>query len=176
MPLQKITQDGNIEILNNDYKKRINNPDKHSNNKKNKENNEKVAVDDVFEPKTGLIYAYPGMNPEILDFYMEKKYKGIVIAATALGHVATVNPKYSLMGKIEKLIENGAAVVISSQTIYGRTHPYVYTNLRKLSMQLKCIFAEDIMPETAYVKLGWVLGHTNKLEEARKMMLTNYAG
>lgn len=176
LPLAKIRQDGNIEILNSKYKKKGNNPNYNSNNKNNKENNGKVAVDDVFEPKTGLIYAYPGMNPEILDFYLEKKYKGIVIAATALGHVATVNPKYSLIGKIEKLIENGIAVVISSQSIYGRTHPYVYTNLRKLSMQLNCIFAEDILPETAYVKLGWVLGHTNKLEEVKKMMLTNYAG
>jgi len=167
LPLAKITQDGNIEILNNNYKRK-----KFSEGKLFSQ----VTVDDVFEPKTGLVYVYPGMNPEILDFYLEKRYKGIVIAATALGHVATVNPKYSLMGKIEKLIENGIAVVISSQTIYGRTHPYVYTNLRKLSMQLKCIFAEDILPETAYVKLGWVLGHTHKLDEARKMMLTNYAG
>ena len=43
-------------------------------------------------------------------------------------------------------------------------------------MQLKCIFEEDTLPEVAYVKLGWVLGHTNKLEDIRKMMLTNYAG
>lgn len=168
LPLAKITQDGNIEILNNNYKKKR--------QKDNKNSEGKVLVDDVFEPKTGMVYAYPGMGPEILDFYLEKRYKGIVIAATALGHVATINPKYSLMRKIEKLIENGIAVVISTQTIYGRTHPYVYTNLRKLSMQLKCIFVEDILPEVAYVKLGWVLGHTNNLDEVRKMMLTNYAG
>ena len=33
-----------------------------------------------------------------------------------------------------------------------------------------------MLPETAYVKLGWVLGHTKSLEKVRKMMLTNYAG
>ena len=33
-----------------------------------------------------------------------------------------------------------------------------------------------MLPETAYVKLGWVLGHTNKIDEVRKMMLTNFAG
>lgn len=162
LPLAKIFENGNIKIINNNYKKR------------NK--NEKVILDDKFETKTGFIYIYPGMQPDIFDYYIEKKYKGLVIAATALGHVPTINQKYSLIPKFKKLIDNGVSVVIASQTIYGRTHPYVYTNLRKLSVQLKCIFVEDTMPEVAYVKLGWVLGHTTKHEEVKKMMLTNYAG
>ena len=67
-------------------------------------------------------------------------------------------------------------VVIASQTIYGRVHPYVYTNLRKLSVQLNCIFAEDMLPETAYIKLGWVLPQAKTIDEVKEMMLTNYAG
>ena len=161
LPLAKVHENGDIETLNGNYKKR---------------NDSKVTVNDKFEPKTGLIYVYPGMNPDIFDYYMEKKYRGIVIAATALGHVPTTNPKYSLMKKLKELIDNNVAVIISTQTIYGRVHPYVYTNLRKLSVGLGCIFAEDMLPETAYVKLGWVLGHAHKLEEIKKMMLTNYAG
>ncbi|MBI2101789.1 Glu-tRNA(Gln) amidotransferase subunit GatD [Candidatus Woesearchaeota archaeon] len=161
LPLAKVFEDGKIEVLNKNY---------------NKRNNEKVHVDDKFEHKTGLVYVYPGMDPEILDYYPEKKYRGIVIAATALGHVATINPKYSLIKKLKELIDNNVAVVISTQTIYGRVHPYVYTNLRKLSVELNCIFAEDMLPETAYVKLGWVLGHTHKIDEVREMMLTNSAG
>ena len=66
--------------------------------------------------------------------------------------------------------------MIASQTLYGRTHPYVYTNLRKLSIQLDCIFVEDLSPETAYVKLGWVLGHTKDKEKVKELMLTNIAG
>lgn len=161
LPLAKIYEDGKIEVLNDNYQKR---------------NNQKVIVDDKFEHKTALIYVYPGMNPDIFDYYLEKKYKGIVIAATALGHVATINPKYSLIKKLKKLIDENVAIIISTQTIYGRVHPYVYTNLRKLSVELDCIFVEDMLPETAYVKLGWVLGHTHKIDEVKKMMLTNYAG
>lgn len=161
LPLAKVFEDGKIEVLNKNY---------------NKRNNEKVIVDDKFEQKTALIYVYPGMNPDVLDYYLEKKYKGIVIAATALGHVPTINPKYSLVKKLKELIDNNVAVVISTQTIYGRVHPYVYTNLRKLSVQLDCIFVEDMLPETAYVKLGWVLGHTHQIDEVKEMMLTNYAG
>ncbi|MEK6892023.1 MAG: Glu-tRNA(Gln) amidotransferase subunit GatD [Nanoarchaeota archaeon] len=161
LPLAKIFEDGKIEILNNNYEKR---------------NDQKVSVHDKFENKTALIYVYPGMDPQIFDFYLEKKYKGIVIAGTGLGHVSTLNPKFSLTKKIKELVENGVPVVIAPQTIYGRVHPYVYTNLRKLSIELNCIFAEDMLPEAAYIKLAWVLGHTSKPEEIKKMMLTNYAG
>ena len=161
LPLAKVYENGKIEVLNKNYEKR---------------NDKKVIVDDKFEHKTALLYVYPGMNPDIFDYYSEKKYKGIVIAATALGHVATINEKYSLLKQLKKLAEENIAVIISTQTIYGRVHPYVYTNLRKLSVGLNCIFVEDMLPETAYVKLGWVLGHTQKIDEVKKMMLTNYAG
>ena len=161
LPLAKVFEDGKIEVLNKNY---------------NKRNNEKVIVDDKFEHNTALLHVYPGMNPDVFDYYLEKKYKGIVIAATALGHVATINPKYSLIKKLKGLIDNNVAVVISTQTIYGRVHPYVYTNLRKLSVELNCIFVEDMLPETAYIKLGWVLGHTHKIDEVKELMLTNYAG
>ena len=65
---------------------------------------------------------------------------------------------------------------MTSQTIYGRTNPYVYTTMRKLNIGTKVIYAEDILPEVAYIKLGWVLGHTQNFDEIKKMMLTNIAG
>ena len=160
LPLAKIHEDGKIEVLNHNYEKR---------------NHKKVAVENHFEPKTGLVYVHPGFNPDILDFFSEKKYKGIVIAGTALGHVPTVNQKYSLYSKIKKLVDEDVSVIIASQTIYGRVHPYVYSNLRKLSIELDCVYAEDMLPETAFVKLGWVLGKTTNKEEVKKMMLTNFA-
>ncbi|HLC50138.1 MAG TPA: Glu-tRNA(Gln) amidotransferase subunit GatD [Candidatus Nanoarchaeia archaeon] len=161
LPLAKVHENGEIEVLNGNY---------------NKRNAHKASVESGFEPKTGLVYIYPGMDPDILEYYRHKKYKGIVVAATALGHVPTLNPKYSLLNKIKELIDNGIPVVIASQTIYGRVHPYVYTNLRKLSIELGCIFAEDMLPETAYIKLGWVLSQAKNTDEVKEMMLTNYAG
>jgi len=66
--------------------------------------------------------------------------------------------------------------VIATQTIYGRINTSVYSNLRILFHEAKAIPAEDMMPEVAYVKLGWVLGHTKDMEKIREMMLTNIAG
>ncbi|MEM4267431.1 MAG: Glu-tRNA(Gln) amidotransferase subunit GatD [Candidatus Woesearchaeota archaeon] len=160
-PIAKVFPSGKIETINQCFRKR---------------SDGMPELDDAFEPKVALVLAYPGMEPEIIDFYIAKGYKGIVISASALGHVPTNNPEYSILPSIERATGKNIPVVIASQTIYGRVHPYVYTNLRKLSMQLGCIYAEDMLPEVAYVKLGWVLGHTQDKKKIKDMMLSNIAG
>jgi glutamyl-tRNA(Gln) amidotransferase subunit D len=159
LPIAKVFPDGKIEILNKDYRR----PGEGA-----------ARVDAGFNEKVALIQVHPHIDPEIIDYFVKKDYKGIVIAATALGHVPTT--KRSLLPNIKKAIDKGIVVVIASQTLYGRTHPYVYTNLRKLSIGLGCLFAEDMLPETAFVKLGYVLSKARNKEEARKMMLENIAG
>jgi glutamyl-tRNA(Gln) amidotransferase subunit D len=148
-----------IEILNDNYKKR---------------SDRKVKADDKLETKVALIKCYPGLNPEIFDYYIRKKYKGFVVEGTGLGHTPTLG-KFSLLPKIEKAVKSSIPIVITSQCLYGRVHPTIYHNLRELS-KTGVIFAEDMLPETAYVKLMWVLGHTKKMDQIKEMMLTNYAG
>ena len=43
-------------------------------------------------------------------------------------------------------------------------------------VQRGVIAAEDMIPETAYVKLMWVLAQTQNLNEIRSLMLQNIAG
>jgi glutamyl-tRNA(Gln) amidotransferase subunit D len=152
-------KDKKIEIMNGNYKKR---------------SNEKVKVDDNIETKVAMIKCYPGLEPEIFDYYLKKKYRGFVIEGTGLGHTPILE-KHSLLPKIEKAVKSGVPVVMTSQCIYGRVHPFVYHPLRELTKR-GVIFAEDILPETAYVKLMWILGHTKKMNQIKEMMLTNYAG
>ena len=160
LPIARINWiDKKIEIMNENYRKR---------------NSKKVKVDDKIETKVAIIKCYPGLEPEILDYYLKKKYKGFIIEATGLGNTPTLG-KHSLLPKIEKAIKSGVPVVITSQCIYGRVHPFVYRPLRELTKR-GVIFAEDMLPETAYVKLMWVLGHTKKMNQIKEMMLTNYAG
>jgi glutamyl-tRNA(Gln) amidotransferase subunit D len=161
LPIAKVYNNGKIEVINQNY---------------NKRSRGDVKAETKFEEKVALITVYPGMNPKIIDFYINEGYKGIVLAATALGHVPTIRKEYSLLPNIKKAIDKGLTVVIASQTIYGRVHPYVYTNLRKLSIELDCIFAEDMLPETAYVKLGFVLAKAKNKEEIKELFLKNIAG
>jgi glutamyl-tRNA(Gln) amidotransferase subunit D len=160
MPLAKIYPNGKIDVMNENHKKR---------------SDENVVADIKFEPRIALLKTYPGSEPEIMDFLVKKGYKGFVIEGTGLGHVPTFAEK-SWIPYIKKMIKDGIPVVVASQTIYGRINTNVYTNLRILYHDTKAIPAEDIMPEVAYVKLGFVLGHTKDLEKVRELMLTNMAG
>lgn len=136
-----------------------------------------VYADTVLEEKVALLKAYPNCNPEILDFLVDKDYKGVLFEATALGHLPTdtVHEEYSWLPAIKRAREQGVHIAFASQCLYGRVNPYVYTNGR-LMYDLGVIYLEDMLPEVGYLKLAWVLGHTQNDEEVKKMMLHNYAG
>lgn len=129
---------------------------------------------ETLSEKVGLVYVYPGMKPSQVEYFVKEKYEGLVVAGTALGHVPTAGAS-NLLSVLKKALDSGMIVVIATQTLYGRTHPFVYTNLRKLSLQLGCVFAEDLLPETAYMKLAWVLGNYSK-EDAVAKFKENIAG
>jgi len=159
-PLAKIFPDGKIEYLNNFKESKTG----------------EITLATHFEPKVALVLVHPGFDPKIIDYYLDNGYKGIVFAGYALGHLPISDEKYSLLPSLKRAMKAGIPVVITSQTLYGRTHPYVYTNLRRLSIEAKCIFGREMLPEVAYVKLGWVLGKTNDFDEVKKLMQTNIAG
>jgi len=159
-PLARVWPSGKIEWINQKRKKR-------------KEG--EVELDAKFEERIAMLKVYPGSDPEVIDFLVSKGCKGFVIEGTGLGHVPTFAEK-SWIEPIKKHVKDGIPFVVTSQTLYGRVNPHVYTNLRILFKEAKAIPGEDMLPETAYVKLGWVLGHTQDMDEIRKMMLTDYAG
>lgn len=134
----------------------------------------KVKVEDHYEDKTGLVFVHPGFDPTIIEHYIDAGYKGLVIGAGALGHVPTNNKK-EIVSKLKKAVDQGIVIVISAQTYYGRVHPYVYANLRKLSIETGCTYVEDCHPETAYVKLAWLLGKYD-CDEVKEKMKENFRG
>jgi len=145
----------------------------------NKREKKTVKVDDRLNQNTGLVHIYPGIKPEFIDS-LSKFYEGIVIAGTGLGHVPSnpFNDRFtkSLIPSLKNLIDSGIAVVIAPQTIFGRIDMNVYTAGRMLN-EIGIIGNYcDWTPETALVKLMFVLGHTKDMKKIREMMLTNVAG
>jgi len=128
-----------------------------------------VEVDARIEEKVALLKSFPGISPELFR-YCAESYRGIVIEGTGLGHVPE-----ALFDQIGKAVEKNVAVVMTTQTIYGRVNMRVYSTGRRL-LQLGVIPGEDMIPETAFVKLMHVLGKTRNLDEVKKLMLTNMSG
>jgi glutamyl-tRNA(Gln) amidotransferase subunit D len=129
-----------------------------------------------FEPKVALLKFYPNSDPEIVDHYVEKGYKGIIIEGTGLGHVAVApkEEKYSWPKHIEKAVSAGLVIGVTSQCLNGRVNKNVYRNLRLIS-KAGAIYCEDMMPEVALVKLGFLLGNHGR-EKAAELLDKDMAG
>ncbi|OFX17525.1 MAG: glutamyl-tRNA(Gln) amidotransferase subunit D [Bacteroidetes bacterium GWA2_31_9] len=126
----------------------------------------KVTIMPYFEEKVAIIYYYPNMRPDIIDSLVDNGYKGIIIAGTGLGHVN--KPLYPA---IKRAKEKGVHMYMTVQTLWGFAHMFVYDTGRDL-MSLGVVPAENMLPESAYIKLGWALGQTTDFEEVKKIMLT----
>ena len=122
------------------------------------------------EDKCTSIKYYPGADPAILDFFAEQGYKGIVLEGTGLGHVST-----DWLTCVERVVKSGIPVVMTSQCLYGAVCDRVYNTGRDL-LRAGIIEGRDMLPETALVKLMWVLGQTTDMDEVRNMMQQNIAG
>ncbi|MCL4411701.1 Glu-tRNA(Gln) amidotransferase subunit GatD [Candidatus Marsarchaeota archaeon] len=129
-----------------------------------------------FEEKVALVKAYPDSSPDIINFYADKGYKGMIIEGTGLGHtpVSTEHEGKSWLPAIKSAVENGMVIGMTSQCLYGRVHPNVYRNLRLLSAS-GVIYCEDMLPETAYAKLGWLLGNYDA-KKAKELLSKNLVG
>ncbi len=155
IPLATVSRDG-VTPLREDYRKR------------RKDSN--VIINAVFDDRVSIVYYYPNMKPDIIDSLVENGYRGIVIAGTGLGHVN--KPLYPALKRAQ---DAGVAVYMTVQTLWGYVQMYVYDTGRDM-MELGVVPAANMLPEVAYVKLGWALGQTDNLDKVKEIMLTPVAG
>ncbi len=137
----------------------------------------KIKLDTKLEEKVALIRIYPGQDPDILDYYLKNKYKGVILEMTGLGHVPTSKAKKSWLKKLKEVQNKGMIVCATAQTIFGRLDPYVYSNGRDI-LETGVIYLEDMLSEVALVKLEWVLGHEEwrkSKEIVKEKMLQNFS-
>jgi glutamyl-tRNA(Gln) amidotransferase subunit D len=130
-----------------------------------------VTVNAVFEDRVTLAYYYPNMQPDVFDALIDKGYRGIIIAGTGLGHV---NRK--LYPALARARDAGVQVYMTLQTLWGFVQMYVYETGREI-LELGVTPLANMLPETAYVKLGWALGmHPDDPDAVRSLMTTPIAG
>jgi glutamyl-tRNA(Gln) amidotransferase subunit D len=151
IPLAMIERN-KIELLRTDYKRR--------------RNDRNVTIKATFDEKVTILYYYPNMHPDIVDAIVDKGYRGIVIAGTGLGHVN--KPLYPAL---DRAVKRGVHVYMTVQTLWGYVQMYVYETGREL-MKLGVVPAANMLPESAFMKLSWVLGQTDDREEVKRLMLT----
>ena len=146
---------GRIEMILSDYRRR--DPERH------------LVLRDSFEEKVALVKFHPGFDPEFIGWLVDQGYRGIVLEGTGLGHVGQ-----RCFKSIGRAVDEGLIVTMTSQCIWGRVHMKVYRN-GILLLRLGVIPMEDMLPETALVKLMWILGQTKNREKVIELLKTNIA-
>lgn len=127
-------------------------------------------LDTKIDQRVGMLYSYPGMNPDILDSMVDKDYHGIVIIGTGLGHVGT-----DMFPPLERCQEEEIPVVLVVEPLFGYVNLRVYETGRDM-LARGIIEGGNMLPSAAYTKLIWVLGHTRDIEEIKVLMQTPVAG
>lgn len=113
-----------------------------------------------FSDKVALLKFYPGMSCDIIDYFVDKGYRAIVIEGTGLGHV-----RNACVDSVARATEAGVVVVITTQTVFGRVNLNVYSTGRRL-LKAGAVPGDDILSEVAYVKLSWIFGNYPDLERS----------
>ncbi|MCZ6725620.1 MAG: Glu-tRNA(Gln) amidotransferase subunit GatD [Thaumarchaeota archaeon] len=123
-----------------------------------------------FDPHVALIKFYPGFDPLIIENLVKSGHRGIVIEGTGLGHIS-----HSTHSTIKKAIESGVLIAMASQCIWGQVRMSVYETGYDL-LSLGVIPLDNMLSETALVKMRWVLSNSKSSSEARELLLLNIAG
>ncbi len=128
------------------------------------------AIDNGFDEKVALVKFFPGAVAEVIHSLVDEGFHGIVVEGTGFGHVDE-----ETIEAIRRAVEEGIPVAAATQTIFGRVNLNVYATGRKM-LEAGVIPVDDMIPETAYVKLSWILARTRDPAEVRRLMTTPLAG
>ena len=119
-----------------------------------------------------LLKLTPGLNPAIFDMLAAMGYKGIVIEAFGLGGI-------NFLGKglrgIQRAVEDGISVVVTTQCLYDSSDLRVYQVGNKL-LDLGVVQARDMTSEAAMTKLMWGIGQGYGQFQIAELFSQNIAG
>jgi glutamyl-tRNA(Gln) amidotransferase subunit D len=128
-----------------------------------------ARVDGPIDPRAALLWFYPGLTPERAARFAEG-CRGVVLAGTGLGHVGSDHLPW-----IRAATERGVVVAMTTQCLEGNVEPYVYATGRDL-LRAGVLYLGDLLPETAYVKMVWALGHAPDAAGVARLLSQDRAG
>jgi glutamyl-tRNA(Gln) amidotransferase subunit D len=128
-----------------------------------------VRVDGPIDPRAALVWSYPGLTAEQLEA-VGRGLRGIVLAGTGLGHVGS-----HLLTFVRATAERGVVLAMTTQCLAGTADPFVYATGRALE-KAGVIYLDDLLPETAYAKMVWALGHEATPAGVKRRLLADRVG
>jgi glutamyl-tRNA(Gln) amidotransferase subunit D len=129
-----------------------------------------LSLKPEFNHHASLLKFYPGFDHNIIDASVSSGAKGIVLEGTGLGHVSK-----DCYNSIRKAMKDDVLFFMTSQTSSGRVNMNVYYTGRDL-LKIGVVPLEDMLGETALVKLMWTLAQSRSIDSIREVMTRPIAG
>ena len=119
-----------------------------------------------------LLKLYPGIKPELLD-RLADGCRGVVIESFGNGGIPSL--ERDLLPGIERLIEAGVAVVVTTQCLQEGEDLSLYEVGRRVAQNPKIIISKDMNTEAIIPKLMWALGKSHDIDAIKATMETPVA-
>jgi len=140
-----------------------------------KRSKSKPALYNKLENLVATIKIYPGFDGNRVRSLVDYPVKGLVLEGFGLGNIPLLDNE--LKEGIKYANKKNVPIVIASNCELGEYWQYIYeAEIGTRLKGMKVIPVYDMLPETAYVKLMWVLGQAQDFEEIKKMMQRPYCG
>ena len=131
------------------------------------------VLDEEIDPAVFLLKLIPGTKTEVFQAIGSMGYRGVVIEGFGLGGIHCL--RRNLLDGIRQLLDEGVAVLLTTQCRYEASDPMVYETGR-LAVESGILQGFDMTSECAVTKLMWALAHADNLTDVRRMMYTDYCG
>ena len=119
-----------------------------------------------------LLKLFPGLNPDIIDYVIEKGYKAIFIQAYGIGGIPFLRRDF--ISAIERAIQHNILVVVGSQCLYEGSDFSIYETGKKV-LDCDVIESKDMTLEAAITKLMCILGRTSDRQVQKEMFHQDFA-
>ena len=126
-------------------------------------------LDGPIDGRGGLLWSFPGLAPERAEAFADG-LRGVILAGTGLGHVSSAHLNW-----IRRATGAGKVVAMTTQCLEGNVDPFVYATGRELQ-RAGVVYLGDLLPEVAYAKLLWALGHASDPKAVEALLLSDVAG
>ncbi|KDR94984.1 L-asparaginase [Peptoclostridium litorale DSM 5388] len=137
-----------------------------------KKHGQQMEFADSICEKIMVLKLFPGINPDIFD-YIKNICRGVIIESFGIGGIPFEN--FDITSKVKELIDEGIAVVVTTQCMEEGVDLNIYEVGKKLS-QNNIIFARDMNTEALVPKLMWALGMSKDMGEVKKYIETSFKG
>ncbi|SUP52409.1 L-asparaginase 1 [Weissella viridescens] len=130
-------------------------------------NEDKVIPSELkLDTNVFVLKAFPGLQPEILD-YLAERVDGLIIESFGNGGLPFENR--NLIPGIEKMTQAGIPVIITTQILQEGQDIYLYEVGQQVA-KAGGITVGDMNTEAVVAKLMWILAQTKNLDTVKVMM------